>query len=85
MVKQSSSLASPPASWNVVASTSVPSTYSREEWYDSAAGSMVQWPPRSQSSSRPKTAPPSKRGKQHQSIDAVLETRAAVWQSPISA
>jgi hypothetical protein len=36
------------------------------------------------SSSRPKQLPESKRGRQHQSIEAVRETSAAVWPSPIN-
>ena len=45
---------------------------------------IVQWPPRSQSSRRPKQLPESNRGMQHQSIEPCLETRAAEWQSLIS-
>src|SRR5215211_7363776 len=85
-VKQSISLASPPVAWKVVASTMVPSRYSRNgDSVGPSLGSTEQNPPPSQSSRRAKHAPESKRGRQHQSIEPASETSAAAWQSEIRA
>jgi len=48
-------------------------------------GAIWQKPPRSASRRRPNTLAESKRGRQHQSTEADLDTSAAVWQSPIMA
>ena len=84
IAKQSRNRASPPRVRNVVSSTSVSSTYARD---DSCAevGRIEQWPPRSQSRMRPNVLPASSRGMQHQSMLAVLDTSATEWQSEMNA
>src|SRR4051794_1901730 len=68
---------------NRVTSTAVSGKYTCVLVYSMPVGCTRKWPPFVSSSRAPKTLGESNRGKQNQSIDPSVVTRAAVCRSPI--
>jgi hypothetical protein len=82
---QSTTVTAPSAVVNVVSRTRLSGRYWRVMRTIGSSGARSQRPWSSVPSRAAKQAGESKRGKQSQSIDPSMPTRAAVWQSPMSA
>jgi hypothetical protein len=82
---QSTTVTTPSAVVNVVSRTRLSGRYWRVVRTTGSSGVRSQRPWSSVPRSAAKQAGESKRGKQSQSIDPLTPTRAAVWQSPMSA
>ncbi len=82
---KSISATDPDAVSNSVSRIIVPGQYRRVICCGASVGAMCQRPFSGEPSNAAKQAGLSKRGQHSQSIEPVLLTSAAVWQSPISA